>query len=444
METFVMPCLPASPGSVPADGISPGRAEEGEMFLELFSLLKGLGNMEQTGQEEKAAEEEAENEEPAMPAVLPGDMPLQPAATGPVQEAFLPPAPEDALPPANLTVIPGAPEPAALEPDGALQRELAPQNAETLDRAWQQEPSPFMAPAETGETGRKVEPDLPQPAAHREDAAEYPGFPEEIPREITVANLPPGEPPEDTAWPVGQAGTDDAMQASEEKEIRAVSGRETEAAAARKREGRSVSGSEQPVQLNDAVDRPALKSAAADFVRQPEAEIPESSPEEKRVTTLQPARTREMLNAYRPNIPKVFNYETLRESVTEQVLQRMTFYSTPGGAKKLHVRLKPESLGEVEISLQLEKGRITARVVAENALVKEMLESSLGVIKQRLEAQQVVVHDFTVTVSGQGDSRHERLPGWQEMTGRQMQVARETEGEEIMASAPRGMVDLLV
>ena len=70
METFVMPCLPASPGSVPADGISPGRAEEGEMFLELFSA-KGLGNMEQTGQEEKAAEEEAENEEPAMPAVLP-------------------------------------------------------------------------------------------------------------------------------------------------------------------------------------------------------------------------------------------------------------------------------------------------------------------------------------------------------------------------------------
>ena len=341
METFVMPCLPASPAVYPQTASH--RAGQRKVKCSLsFSLLKGLGNMEQTGQE-KAAEEEPKNEEPAMPTVLPGDMPY--SRRQPARKGILPRL-EDACP-GKFDGYSGA-EPAALKPDGALQRELAPQNAETLDRAWQQEPSPFMAPAETGETGRKVEPDLPQPAAHREDAAEYPGFPEEIPREITVANLPPGEPPEDTAWPVGQAGTDDAMQASEEKEIRAVSGRETEAAAARKREGRSVSGSEQPVQLNDAVDRPALKSAAADFVRQPEAEIPESSPEEKRVTTLQPARTREMLNAYRPNIPKVFNYETLRESVTEQVLQRMTFYSTPGGAKKLHVRLRPESLGEVK------------------------------------------------------------------------------------------------
>jgi len=87
-----------------------------------------------------------------------------------------------------------------------------------------------------------------------------------------------------------------------------------------------------------------------------------------------------------------------RPAVLEQVLEKMIFSRTESGEVRVFIRLKPEALGEVEIRLQVEDGRLTGRIVAENVLVREILESSLGQIKQRLEAQQIQLLELTVSV----------------------------------------------
>ncbi|MBS3947245.1 MAG: flagellar hook-length control protein FliK [Dethiobacter sp.] len=104
-----------------------------------------------------------------------------------------------------------------------------------------------------------------------------------------------------------------------------------------------------------------------------------------------------------------------RHSVVEQVLEKMIFSRNESGEARVFIRLKPEALGEVEIRLQVEDGRLTGRIVAENVLVREILEASLGQLKQRLEAQQIQLLELTVSV-GQ-EKGFQRGRDWSDGTG---------------------------
>lgn len=88
--------------------------------------------------------------------------------------------------------------------------------------------------------------------------------------------------------------------------------------------------------------------------------------------------------------------QAIKSAVLEQVLEKMVFSRSESG-EAVFVRLKPPSLGEVQISLHLEEGRLTGRIVAENAMVRELLEASLSQLRQRLEAQQIHVAELTVS-----------------------------------------------
>ncbi|MBS3898529.1 MAG: flagellar hook-length control protein FliK [Dethiobacter sp.] len=105
-----------------------------------------------------------------------------------------------------------------------------------------------------------------------------------------------------------------------------------------------------------------------------------------------------------------------RAAVAEQALEKMVFRREAEGDSTLSVRLRPAALGEVQISLRLEDGRLMARIMTENLYVKEALDAALGQVKQRLEAQQIQVAELTVTVGSQQDFRQERSfsPFWQQ------------------------------
>lgn len=109
-----------------------------------------------------------------------------------------------------------------------------------------------------------------------------------------------------------------------------------------------------------------------------------------------------------------------RLAVAEQVLEKMVFRRELEGDSTLSVRLKPAALGEVQINLRLEDGRLMARIMTENLFVKEALDAALGQVKQRLEAQQIQVAELTVTVGQQQDFRQDRTSGpfWQQAEGK--------------------------
>lgn len=139
-----------------------------------------------------------------------------------------------------------------------------------------------------------------------------------------------------------------------------------------------------------------------------------------------------------------------RAAVVEQVLEKMVFRKEPEGDSTLSLRLKPGALGEVQVSLRLEDGRLMARIMTENLYVKEVLDAALGQLKQRLEAQQIQVSELTVTVGSQQDFRQDKSfrPFWQQTENFGKRPALATvaaeKGGGLPGSLRQGLVDVRV
>jgi hypothetical protein len=134
--------------------------------------------------------------------------------------------------------------------------------------------------------------------------------------------------------------------------------------------------------------------------------------------------------------------ESVKSAVVEQVLEKIVFSRTESGEAKVFIRLKPPALGEVEISLQMDDGRLTGRIVTESLLVRELLEASLGQLRQRLEAHQIHVAELTVG-SGQEKGFHHGRDRTEVLTP--FPWGREQPGEEaspLPAAAP-GLLNAL-
>ncbi len=127
----------------------------------------------------------------------------------------------------------------------------------------------------------------------------------------------------------------------------------------------------------------------------------------------------------------------------EQILEKIEFSARKNGEQRLYVRLKPETLGEVEIRLKLEAGRLTAKIVTDNIQVKELLDASLPQISRRLEAQQVTLTAFSVTV-GQEQNPGRQAETWQQgYNVRQPVQEQQAAGDVPVAAEAAGRVNIL-
>lgn len=90
-----------------------------------------------------------------------------------------------------------------------------------------------------------------------------------------------------------------------------------------------------------------------------------------------------------------------RQEVIRQIVEQVELIRKPG-ANELSVQLKPEFLGKVNLRLTIEDGLVSAKFIAENPQVKQMLESNLAQLKQSLEEQGLKFNRLEVGVGGQG------------------------------------------
>ncbi|SHG58226.1 hook-length control protein FliK [Thermosyntropha lipolytica DSM 11003] len=65
---------------------------------------------------------------------------------------------------------------------------------------------------------------------------------------------------------------------------------------------------------------------------------------------------------------------------------------------EMKIELKPEFLGKMTIKIAVEEGAVTARFIAENLRVKQMLESNIAALRQSLENQGLRVEKTEVNV----------------------------------------------
>lgn len=75
----------------------------------------------------------------------------------------------------------------------------------------------------------------------------------------------------------------------------------------------------------------------------------------------------------------------LRESIMQQLEGRMVYLrETPANPAEMRMTLHPPELGEVTIRVFSKQGRLSASIIAETPLVKEILESSITELRQRM------------------------------------------------------------
>lgn len=103
--------------------------------------------------------------------------------------------------------------------------------------------------------------------------------------------------------------------------------------------------------------------------------------------------------------------------VLEQIVQKAELLLR-NNASEMKIDLKPEFLGKMTISIAVEEGVLTARFMAENQQVRQMLEANMNSLRQTLEAQGVRVEKTEVNVyldnSGNGDNRQDGHQQWQQ------------------------------
>ncbi|MHB9093037.1 MAG: flagellar hook-length control protein FliK [Eubacteriales bacterium] len=85
-----------------------------------------------------------------------------------------------------------------------------------------------------------------------------------------------------------------------------------------------------------------------------------------------------------------------------QIAQKAKLVISPG-ATEMHIQLKPDFLGKLNLSISSENGLVTAKFNAESYRVKEIIEANLGALKSNLAEQGIKVDQLIVNVGTQKD-----------------------------------------
>ncbi|MDR3012474.1 MAG: flagellar hook-length control protein FliK [Chitinispirillales bacterium] len=100
------------------------------------------------------------------------------------------------------------------------------------------------------------------------------------------------------------------------------------------------------------------------------------------------------------------------EAIVRQLTEKM-HHAIRAGAHEVRMILRPESLGEVRMSLRVEGDVVMARMEVENRQVKAILESNLQMLKDALEKNNLHLEGFSVDVGS--DSNRPTHEIWREM-----------------------------
>ncbi|MFW5785010.1 MAG: flagellar hook-length control protein FliK [Chitinispirillaceae bacterium] len=90
------------------------------------------------------------------------------------------------------------------------------------------------------------------------------------------------------------------------------------------------------------------------------------------------------------------------EAIVRQISEKMQS-AVRSGVHELRIQLRPESLGEVRLSIRMESDVVFARIQVENQQVKQIVEAHLQSLKDALEEQNIHAGSFSVDVGGNRD-----------------------------------------
>jgi flagellar hook-length control protein FliK len=101
----------------------------------------------------------------------------------------------------------------------------------------------------------------------------------------------------------------------------------------------------------------------------------------------------------------VATLKTLPDAIVQEVTK-----SVPGGAKEtateIRITLKPESLGEIVVKVNMEDGKVKAEIEVANSTVRNVLEANMPALRDTLIARGIDIQKIDVLTEGEGGSRN--------------------------------------
>ncbi len=95
--------------------------------------------------------------------------------------------------------------------------------------------------------------------------------------------------------------------------------------------------------------------------------------------------------------------QSFHTEVLKQVMDK-TSTSLKSGQSEIRIDLKPESLGHLRLHVLTDHQQVTVKILAENPLVKEMIENQASLIKNELQHQGIHVNTVKVEMLMSGGS----------------------------------------
>ncbi len=105
--------------------------------------------------------------------------------------------------------------------------------------------------------------------------------------------------------------------------------------------------------------------------------------------------------------------------------------------KELTIELKPETLGRLHIKIGIEEGSVTAKILAENGQVKDLLEGNLAKLRDTLAQKDIQVENFDVTTGYAEDNFEE------ESANGQFNFANQNQNSNKFSLDPEELEDLV-
>ncbi len=102
----------------------------------------------------------------------------------------------------------------------------------------------------------------------------------------------------------------------------------------------------------------------------------------------------------KPAVTETYNGRaSMDKPITAQIIEKFTLRGS-GNHREVHIKLDPPSLGTLRMNVSTSGESIRATIVAENQVVKSIIENNLSQLKDSFTQQGVKVDSFSVLVGG--------------------------------------------
>jgi flagellar hook-length control protein FliK len=114
------------------------------------------------------------------------------------------------------------------------------------------------------------------------------------------------------------------------------------------------------------------------------------------------------------------------------------------GTTTLHLRLNPPDLGTVRVALSVKEQAVNARLVVQVESTRQLLESQVGLLRDKLQGSGVALGQFSVTCDNAGGGRQWQQAPVEQPTARPVRpVAANSPAAPPRAPGSRGQLDVL-